>query len=165
MISTFACGEFQETDRTTVGAIPTGPAFAGGEACARCHRTETDLWSVSHHDLAMAEATAATVLGDFDDTTFTYARTTSTFFERDGGFFVRTDGPDGELRDYPIAYTFGAELLQQYLIEFPGGRLQALSICWDTRPAAEGGQRWFHLYPDEEIDHTDPLHWTGPQQN
>ena len=44
-----------------------------------------------------------------------------------------------------------------------------LSICWDTRPAEEGGQRWFHLYPPDgpigEIDHTDPLHWTGPLQN
>jgi hypothetical protein len=47
----------------------------------------------------------------------------------------------------------------------PGGRLQALSIAWDTRPEAAGGQRWFHLYPDEAIGHTDPLHWTKPSQN
>jgi hypothetical protein len=51
------------------------------------------------------------------------------------------------------------------LIEFPGGRLQALSIASDTRPSAEGGQRWFHLYPDERIDHRDELHWTGINQN
>jgi tetratricopeptide (TPR) repeat protein len=84
---------------------------------------------------------------------------------QDGGYFVRTDGSDGELQDFEIAYTFGAVPLQQYLIEFPDGRYQALSICWDTRPAEEGGQRWFHLYPDAAIDHDDELHWTGVNQN
>ena len=53
----------------------------------------------------------------------------------------------------------------QYLVEFPGGRLQALSVAWDSRPADAGGQRWFHLYPDERITPDDPLHWTGPYQN
>ena len=51
--------------------------------------------------------------------------------------------------------------LQQYLIKFPDGRMQALDIGWDSRPKEEGGQRWFHLHPDEEITHEDPLHWTG----
>ncbi|MGD8809984.1 MAG: tetratricopeptide repeat protein, partial [Gammaproteobacteria bacterium] len=53
----------------------------------------------------------------------------------------------------------------QYLIELPGGHVQALSIAWDTRPAAEGGQRWFHLYPQESVDSDDPLHWTGTYQS
>ena len=48
---------------------------------------------------------------------------------------------------------------------FPAGRFQALSVVWDTRPAADGGQRWDHLYPDEAVDHRDPLHWTGVYQN
>ncbi|MCK5480067.1 MAG: hypothetical protein KAJ06_02940, partial [Gammaproteobacteria bacterium] len=53
----------------------------------------------------------------------------------------------------------------QYLIEFPGGRLQALSLAWDVRSKEEGGQRWFHLYPDEKIAHDDELHWTKYGQN
>ncbi|HQR39013.1 MAG TPA: tetratricopeptide repeat protein, partial [Blastocatellia bacterium] len=76
-------------------------------------------------------------------------------------FFVTTDGPDGQLHEYKIAYTFGIHPLQQYLIEFPGGKFQALNVCWDTRPAEQGGQRWFHLYPNEEVNSRDPLHWTG----
>ena len=64
-----------------------------------------------------------------------------------------------------MKYTFGVDPLQQYLIELPGGRLQALSIAWDTRPKAKGGQRWFHLYPSERIDFRDELHWTGINQN
>jgi predicted CXXCH cytochrome family protein len=78
---------------------------------------------------------------------------------------IRTDGPDGKLADFEIKYTFGVAPLQQYLIEFPGGRYQALSIAWDARPKGEGGQRWFHLYPGERIDHRDQLHWTGLYQN
>jgi Flp pilus assembly protein TadD len=95
----------------------------------------------------------------------TWGAIKSSFFRRDGKFFARTDGPDGEIRDYEIAYVFGFDPLQQYLIEFPGGRLQALSVCWDSRPESEGGQRWFHLHPDDPVPHGDVLHWTGPNQN
>jgi Cytochrome c554 and c-prime len=77
---------------------------------------------------------------------------------------VRTDGPDGALHDYPIAYTFGVYPLQQYLIAFPGGRLQALGSAWDSRPKDQGGQRWFHLYPGQQLKTGDPLHWTGRDQ-
>ena len=80
-----------------------------------------------------------------------YAGTTSTFSRRDGKFFVNTDGPDGKLADYEIKYAFGVHPLQQYLIELPGGRMQAFGIAWDSRPKAEGGQRWFHLYPGQNI--------------
>ncbi len=113
----------------------------------------------------MQQANAATVLGDFADQTFTYHDITSRFFRRDDTFYVNTDGPDGKLADYPIKYTFGVDPLQQYLVEFPGGRLQALSLAWDARPEQQGGQRWFHLYPDEQITHADALHWTRPSQN
>ena len=139
-------------------------AFVGSQQCVQCHTREYQLWRNSHHDLAMQPANEETVLANFENTTFTYNGITSTFSKRGGRFFARTDGPDGQLTDYPISYTFGVEPLQQYLVEFSGGRYQALSIGWDTRPADQGGQRWFHLYPDEKIDHRDILHWTGPYQ-
>jgi hypothetical protein len=43
------------------------------------------------------------------------------------------------LYDYEIKYTFGATPLQQYLIEFPDGRLQAVTSAWDRRPKDAGG--------------------------
>jgi predicted CXXCH cytochrome family protein len=113
----------------------------------------------------MSEAAAGTVLGNFDGATFTYAGVTSTFSKRDGQFFVRTDGHDGQLTDFQIKYTFGVYPLQQYLVMFPDGRLQALSIAWDSRAKKDGGQRWFHLYPTEHVTHDDELHWTRPAQN
>ncbi len=140
-------------------------SYVGREACAGCHAGEDALWSGSDHDLAMQEATETTVLGDFDGASYAHFGVTSTFFRRGDAFVVRTDGPDGRLQDFEIAYTFGARPLQQYLVAFPGGRYQALSLAWDSRPASSGGQRWFHLYPDEPIPFTDNLHWTRLNQN
>lgn len=144
---------------------PTGGGYVGAQSCAGCHRAEYQAWHGSQHAQAMQPATEQTVLGDFNDVNFTYAGVTSTFFRRDGKFMVRTDGPDGALQDYQIGYTFGVYPLQQYLIGFPDGRYQALGIAWDARPKDQGGQRWFHLYPDLKLTHQDPLHWTGLQQN
>jgi tetratricopeptide (TPR) repeat protein len=146
-------------------SVPAHPvAYVGTAACASCHPKEHEAWQGSQHDRAMAEATEATVRGNFAGAKFTHAGVTSTFFRRDGRFFVNTDGPDGRLADFEIRYTFGVEPLQQYLVEMPGGRLQALGIAWDTRPAKAGGQRWFHLYPDRRLKAGDPLHWTGIDQ-
>jgi predicted CXXCH cytochrome family protein len=147
-------------------AIPLATKdYVGANTCKQCHQAEFEAWQGSHHDLAMQKANAQTVLGDFNNTKLKHYAVESTFFKRDGKFMVRTDGPDGIVTDYPIIYTFGVTPLQQYLIEFPGGRYQALSIAWNSRPKAEGGQRWFHLYPTEKINHTDQLHWTGRYQN
>jgi len=138
--------------------------FVGREVCGSCHAAEAERWRGSHHDVAMQEASEKSVLGDFDNASIAHFGVTSTFHRKDGKFYVRTDGPDGKLQDYEVAYTFGAYPLQQYLIAFPGGRYQALGLAWDSRPAADDGQRWFHLYPNEEIPFSDPLHWTGPNQ-
>jgi len=141
------------------------PHYVGRTVCTECHAKQNAQWQNSHHDLAMQEATKKTVLGDFDNASFNYFGTSSRFFQRDNRFFVQTDGPDGKLHDYPVKYTFGVYPLQQYLLELSNGRLQALSIAWDTRPKPAGGQRWFHLYPQENITHDDELHWTGRNQN
>jgi tetratricopeptide (TPR) repeat protein len=141
------------------------PIYVGGQACVACHAQEAARWRGSDHAVAMQPANHATILGNFDDATFEKDGVTSTFFTRDADYFVRTDGPDGQLHEYRIAYTFGVDPLQQYLIAFPNGRYQALSIAWDSRPAEAGGQRWFHLYAHEKIDYRDLLHWTGQLQN
>ncbi len=141
------------------------PAFVGKAVCADCHESEAARHTGSHHDLAMQEVGPSTVLGDFDGSRFEHHGVVTEFFRRDGGYFVRTDNASGELQTFEIAYVFGVYPLQQYLVEFPDGRLQTLGIAWDSRPAEEGGQRWFHVYGDEEIPHDDPLHWTGRQQN
>jgi len=136
------------------------PGYVGRDRCVGCHPQAAELWRGSDHDLAMDDATDATVLGDFDDVTVEFHGVTSRFFRRDDAFFVHTAGPDGEMGDFEIAYTFGFDPLQQYLVPFPGGRLQCLSVAWDS---VRG--EWFHLYPNVEIPPDDWLYWTNNAQN
>jgi Flp pilus assembly protein TadD len=152
------------------GALRAAPGeaaatFVGSEACAGCHRAEAELWRSSQHQRAMQHATPESVLGDFNDASFDYYGVHSRFFRRDGKYLVETDGPDGKLATFEVKYTFGVDPLQQYLIEFPDGRVQALSLAWDNRAKERGGQHWFHLYPNEQIKHDDVLHWTKLNQN
>ena len=70
-------------------------------------------------------ANDSTVLGNFNDAHFTKDGVTSSFFKKDGKFYVRTDGPDGKPQDFDLPYTFGVSPLQQYLVPFPNGRMQS----------------------------------------
>ena len=143
--------------------MPLG--FAGSGECARCHQQQYTQWQGSHHQLAMQIADSDSVLGDFSGVTVPYFDTSATFTEREGRYFVITDGANGELQEFEVTHTFGVAPLQQFLVDAPGGRKQALQFAWDARPEASGGQQWFHLYADEYLDHNDALHWTGPYFN
>ena len=132
--------------------------------CASCHAKAAEAWRGSHHALAMQKATEATVLGNFVGAQFEHFGVVTTFSRSGDKYLVRTEGEDGALHDYEIAYTFGIYPLQQYLIAFPGGRYQALGVAWDNRAKEQGGQRWFHLYPDQKLAAGDLLHWTGRDQ-
>ena len=140
------------------------PTYIGKEQCAKCHAKEAEEWSHSDHALAMQKTTHVSVLGNFNDRRFTKDGVTSSFYKKDGKFYARTDGPDGKLQDYELPYTFGYFPLQQYLVPFPNGRLQSLVLAWDSRAKDQGGQRWFHLYPNQKMPYSDPLHWTRPNQ-
>jgi predicted CXXCH cytochrome family protein len=139
--------------------------FVGADSCRTCHDDVYTRWSGSHHARAMSVPTPGSVLGDFADARFVEEGIETTFHRKGSSYYVRTQGPDGNTADYEVKYTFGFDPLQQYLLELPGGRLQALTIAWDARSKSEGGQRWFSLYPDETLTPGDPLHWTGYLQN
>jgi len=139
---------------------PAESTFVGREACIDCHTDAYERWLGSDHDNAMDIAIEETVRGDFDDAEFTHAGITSRFYRKDDGFFVYTEGPGGDMAEFEVRYTFGIEPLQQYLVPFPGGRLQALPIAWDTER-----ERWFSLNPNAVIAPDDWLHWTRNGQN
>ena len=139
--------------------------YLGSETCRTCHAVPYENWRKSHHYQAMLPATEDSVVGDFDDTSFEYGGKTHRFYRREGKYFAFTDNASGEMEEFEIQYVFGFFPLQQYLVGFPDGRFQALSIAWDSRPATEGGEHWYHLYPDDAVDHDDILHWTGSLQN
>jgi tetratricopeptide (TPR) repeat protein len=134
--------------------------FVGREQCISCHEAAYQDWLGSHHDLAMDVADEKTVRGDFDNSEFDRAGIVTRFYRRDGKYFTFAEGPDGEMGEFEITHTFGWEPLQQYLIPFPGGRMQALSVAWHTER-----EEWFYLYPGQDIPAGDWLHWTRNGQN
>jgi Tfp pilus assembly protein PilF/cytochrome c553 len=135
-------------------------AFVGREKCIGCHKREYDQWRGSHHDKAMDEANEYTVLGNFNDAVFEHRGVTTRFYREGKKFFVYTRGPKGRMDEFEITYTFGVTPLQQYLVPFPGGRLQCLPYAWDVKE-----KRWYHLYPDGDIQPEDWLYWTNAGQN
>ncbi|MEE3330987.1 MAG: tetratricopeptide repeat protein [Myxococcota bacterium] len=161
-----------ETKEDTTAPVPSPtPAeatFVGSQQCAQCHPKEMAAWTDSHHDLAMQEPTSESVLGRFDGAELTLDGERWQFGDHEAAgskaYRVRVPEVDGEPRVRDIAYVFGVDPLQQYLVRAEGGRLQPLPVAWDSRAESEGGQRWFHLYEGESIRSNDSLHWSGRLQ-
>ena len=148
----------KNTDRMVISNPEA--SFVGSIECQDCHKPEYDKWLGSHHDLAMDVANEKTVLGDFNNTEFTIHGITSRFYIKDGKYFVHTNGPGGEMGEYEITHTFGWYPLQQFLVPFPGGRLQTLPIAWDSKQ-----NQWFKVPPVGPTDPQDWLYWTNAAQN
>ncbi len=139
---------------TSTNQIPDAN-FLGDDACKKCHEEAYKDWEGSHHNKAMQLANRQTILAGFNGERFTSQGVTSRFYSKGEEFFVNTEGPDGKYHDYKIVYTFGITPLQQYIVEFPNGRYQCLRTAWDTEK-----NKWFDLYPDFKVVHSEWLHWS-----
>ncbi|NQD74995.1 tetratricopeptide repeat protein [Pseudomonas sp. CrR7] len=139
--------------------------YADADTCQGCHAGQAGLWQHSDHAWALREPTAGNVLGNFDDVRYDADGVQAHFYRKGEGYYVTLEGEDGKPAEFQVRYTFGHDPLQQYLVELSRGRLQALTIAWDSRPQTQGGQRWFSLYPGQRFTPGDPLHWTGRYQN
>lgn len=159
LLNIFAC---QSTDspNESVSSETNQAQFIGSAECKSCHQSEFDEWQQSHHYMAMQRANDTTVLGDFNNIMFIADGVTSRFYKKEGSYYINTQGSDGKNNDYKVLYTFGFFPLQQYLISFPGGRMQTTRLSWDSRE-----KKWFNQLAGEKIYHKDWLHWTGNAQN
>ncbi|WP_339661671.1 tetratricopeptide repeat protein [uncultured Polaribacter sp.] len=162
LISSFSCDKkaaYKEVDKAKSvflsGEIIPDSHFLGDKKCKECHQNEFKKWEGSHHDKAMQIADSISILGDFNDQKFTSQGVTSSFFKKGNDFYVNTDGPDGKNHDYKIVYTFGITPLQQYIVQFPDGHYQCLRTAWDSVK-----NKWFDLYPDFKVVHSEWLHWS-----
>ncbi len=129
--------------------------FLGDNNCKECHKDQFKDWQGSHHDKAMQIADSISVLAGFKGEKFTSQGITSYFYKKDTDFYVNTEGPDGKYHDYKVIYTFGVTPLQQYIVQFPNGHYQCLRTAWDSIE-----NKWFDLYPDFKVVHSEWLHWS-----
>ena len=127
--------------------------YVGSNACGECHAAQWQDWHGSHHDLALQAADPDSILADFEGTAFQGAS-----FERFEDEFTITPGAGSEKRR--VLYTFGVAPLQQYVIPSDHGALQTFPLAWDSRSAADGGEKWFDLL-EGDYPAGDPMHWTG----
>lgn len=156
LIPLMSCNTKKDQQSTRVAKPVIQAEFVGSQTCVSCHQQQYNDWLGSHHDQAMKVADSTSVLGDFNKVTFKGRNSTSKFFKKGDDYFVNTIGTDGEYHDYKIIYTFGVTPLQQYIVEFPNGQYQCLTTAWDSEK-----NKWYELYPDEEIKPGEWIHWTG----
>lgn len=138
--------------------------YVGKDACIECHKTEYNDWKGSDHDLSMDIATDSSVLGDFNNAELRRGNQVHKAFKRDGKFYVITDNEKDEMQEFEVKYVFGHYPLQNYLVEFPGGRLQTLALTWNSKD-----NNWYYMadsvYQGMSVTHKNWLHWTNQSQN
>lgn len=110
--------------------------------------------------MSMLPPNDSNVKGDFNNVTFTAGGVSSRFFRKGTKYYINTEGDDGKNHDFEVKYIFGFKPLQQYLVQFPGGRLQVPRLSWDVNK-----KKWFNQYTGKKIHSNDWLHWTGNAQN
>ncbi len=139
---------------------PPPPNYVGTQACVECHGEIVRSWETSHHALAWAEAREDTVLGDFENAEHAQGGTLSRFTTKDGEYWITVSEKDGVTRRYKVHSVAGIAPLQQVLLEGDRGQLQSFDVAWDAEK-----ERWYSLYPDQELWPDNGLHWTGPYKN
>jgi len=137
---------------------------ANPQNCVSCHQTSVNAWLTSDHAKAMDIATPKTVLGNFNNIEAAHYSQTARFYKQENKFFVELNH-ENKTNIYEINYTFGHYPLQQYLTKTSHGKYQVLPFSWDSRSKAEGGQKWFVMYQNEDIKQQDRLHWQQPLQS
>ena len=142
---------------------PMSKALAGSISCRECHQQFYELWSTSHHGLAMQPYTI-----EFARQNLTPAQTPvridnnayiPCIGENEG--WILEQKADGQLRHH-IMHVMGGRNIYYFLTPMERGRLQTLPIAYDVR-----AREWFDTaasgvrhFPGAESD--TPLHWTDP---
>ncbi len=130
--------------------------------CIDCHNDQVSKWMSSHHHRSMSQATKENVLADFSAQSLRFNDTTYDLsFSEETGFHITVTDSEKPKTVYSIKYTFGFSPLQQYLVETDNGKMQVLQIAWDSREKEDGGQKWFHILPNENTSVNSRLHWKG----
>jgi len=135
--------------------------YGGSESCRSCHEDEYDLWKNSNHALAERTITPQQDRSAFDPPRFFgHGSQSSSVRWSDGGPQATVVGPAAKAESYEPVRVIGNEPLRQFLVAFPGGRLQALEGAYDPL-----SNQWFEVYGNEERKPGEWGHWTGRGMN
>lgn len=127
------------------GKTASGIPSAQARACATCHEEQFEKWQRSQHAWANRLVSV-----EKDGAAFTPARMlvngsfVTHLHEQGNRFEFVSSGPDGISHHQPEA-VIGIEPLRQYLVPFPGGRLQVVDVSYDPH-----SNKWFNAFGDED---------------
>jgi hypothetical protein len=138
--------------------------FVGSATCATYHQRKHHTWLGSHHERTHGGGNAANGSRGFCGRPGHGRGVTSTFHKKDGRYFVRTDGLDGKLHDYPSNSPLAGIRCSNISSNSPAATCRALELAWHSRSEKQGGRRWFHIYPGEAMDDRYLRHWTVREQ-
>ena len=159
-LTAFAALLFLALTAQAKGEQPAAPKYVGSETCGSCHADAVTDWKGSHHALAWTKPSDDTVVGDFDGRTFLHQGNTTRFLNENGQYVINTEDARGGRQRFEVVGVAGIEPLQQYVVETAPGRMQSFDVVWDVE-----GNRWIHLYPDQDLSPDNGLHWSGPYKN
>jgi len=142
---------------------PAHHTLAGSRSCRECHQEFYELWSTSHHGLAMQPYTvefAHQNLTPHETSIRIGVNTYVPCIGKNEGWILEQK-PDSQMR-HRIAHVMGGRNVYYFLTPMERGRLQTLPIAYDVR-----AREWFDTaasgvrhFPGTESDA--PLHWTDP---
>ena len=154
-----AIGAYSLRHNHSSAAEDPANSYVGSATCASCHKKFYELWSTSHHGLAMQRYSSALArsaampnsaairIGD------TVYRTDLT----DQGGAVIEQSPSGEHR-YPIEFTLGGKNVYYFLTPLDRGFLQVLPLAYDVREKI-----WMDstrsMTMHENISRSNPVGW------
>jgi tetratricopeptide (TPR) repeat protein len=136
-------------------AYGSNTQYVDNKQCLNCHQEQAKMWRSSHHFYSMLPAIKKNVLGDFNDVRMKNKYQEILFFKKNSQFAIKVTTKSNKSEIYLVKYTFGFYPLQQYLLQFPKGRLQVFNMAWDSVK-----HQWFNLANDNELKQSSPLHWT-----
>jgi len=133
--------------------------YVGAESCKSCHQEAYNDWKRSDHFYSMQLATKEYVKADFN-TTYSADGIDYKFYMQDSIYMVEVTDQNTPTKSFEVAYTFGWEPLQQYLLKSDRGMFQTLRASWDTE-----NNVWFHQVAGTIVEPHDWLSWSRGGQN
>lgn len=135
--------------------------YGGSASCKECHEEAYAAWKNSNHGLAERLPDAAMDGAAFHPSrTFQHGTQRSTVLESNGQFHVVTIGLSNRQELFAVERVIGHDPLRQFLVKFPGGRLQTLEASYDPHRS-----EWFNVYGNEDRRPGEWGHWTGRGMN
>jgi predicted CXXCH cytochrome family protein len=125
--------------------------YAGSEACRSCHAAEHRAWTGSLHAAAARETRPQFVQASFDGSAVAASSVAATPQRTAGGYGFEVAGVM-----HSATLTLGRAQVEQFLVPFAGGRLQAFPVAYDPVE-----HEWFDVFPEAPAPEA-WTHWTGP---